>query len=374
MGNIKLGKSLSQTGIGFRCLHFNNLTGDFSKSKDTLKYVNIISVEANNILLCNQLVPDPEFINNSTWGGENITISGGIATGHVPPGSYQTLTYSPMLQTRERKSNIVGHKYLVVFDYLLNSNNWTGVSELFISDYNEITDLIVDDKWHTYSKILTGKGNNNHTFKLLPYLKGNFTATEETYFKVKSVYLIDLTLWFSDNIPSSVIDASSFASTLGYNNFNDIPINLLEYSRKTIMGSQLIEIQAYDNNNRHRLDFHSILYSTFPLGLLKLNGISDEFGNTIENGTQTGYILKNIGVRNAVSEDENNPEVVTDGINTIYKLDKPLRLVLGSPIKLNIKLEDGYKISGYYGDNKAPALITLDKDLELETENIFIST
>lgn len=167
---------------------------------------------------------------------------------------------------------ITNHKYLAIvnaYGTCLMSWNYFGYKQ----------DLYLEEQWKNYSAIgiYTGQSGSHY-----------FQNRYDGVVRIKYSRLIDLTAIFGDNVPSSIVDADTFAQYYGYSTFDEIPQEFLEYSEDGKLRSFTAQgIKTTDTSgDEHTHNFYianikdSEGNKLFPYGLLSAGSIYDEITPT----------------------------------------------------------------------------------------------
>lgn len=254
-----------------------------------------ISVVQGKSYSYNQMLKNNKFESMQNWynnGGNYATasVSDNIYTQtftSVPSASYNSGIYQSTSNGGEIKY-IIGHRYLAMIDFM---SNQSGLKMQTLVTYygNQIT--TVANTWHHFSQIYLVSGStvaNQGTF--LTYANNSTIITVGTYIKYRNPVLIDLDIWFNGNIPTDIVDGTTY-----------YPENFFKYYKGSLteFGSKIVSSNGnLLNTNRNIWDEITEIGSIDnTTGQNSLDGSNVRAKNYIDVLPDTTYYIGRFGTK-----------------------------------------------------------------------------
>lgn len=139
--------------------------------------------------------------------------------------------------------------------------------------------------------------------------------------EAKDFIIVDLTQWFGSAVADRIYaveqahagDGVALAHALG------VPSSYFAYNTGTLMSVEATAHKTYDNNNT-LIQSYALDSSLTLRGLLKLDANNNIYADGDEYD-YTGAVTRNYGTRAYQSGDESLANAITDGTDTVYKLN-----------------------------------------------------
>ena len=261
-------------------------------------------------LVRNQLQQDGDFSaddNSVYWNSQSasstLSFADGVATVTFD-GTYSV--YNPAIAPKNFVSAVVGHKYLLTYDFYSDNSCYANVRSAGCGDKYSIT--VPASTWTHIAYLMEATGTGN-VFDYLGTRSMNPSPTAgTTKISVKNVKIVDLTLKYgAGNEPTMVEEEQMF------------PASFYEHDEGSLLSAGVTQVISKDSSNNVLQTF------SVPEEITTLEGYGwscPDAYNYIDIANKK--FVQAVGNRAYEAGDESDSSVITDGTNTHYELDEPL--------------------------------------------------
>lgn len=194
----------------------------------------------------NQLVQNGNFADSSNWRVYNesratLTINNNIAKVIYKTSASTELFVFGLLQQNIAVNRM--HKILICFDILLNYDGSFGLDSF--GNYNEIS--CKANVWSHFAIILNDNISSPNSYIVLRPLSN---VTQDNYYQVKNVNIIDLTQMFGSTIADYIYSLEQATAGAGVAWFRQMfPSDYYAYDSGSLQSVNVASKKVYDSNN-----------------------------------------------------------------------------------------------------------------------------
>ena len=270
-------------------------------------------------IVWNQLIKNGNFVDKTGWGIYNGT--GSVSNNKYTLTAAGKDTYSHIEQYMDKSLFIVGHKYYITATItpqystgrltVALHNGANQQPEAWTAPASSGKTNFVSTIFTPPSEFVSGATNRVRFILYCPHTQSAQGCVTE----ISNVWMVDLTKMFgSGNEPTAAQFRAMF------------PDDYYEYDAGTIKNimPEVVETKNQSGETK-RANIPSSKY--FPDGMRSVGSAYDEINFLSQKA------IKRIGVRAYQTGDENDANVMTDKINTVYILSTPVETAITPPLQ-----------------------------------------